>query len=74
MKAKTKQPSGLKNFKKAGSFHDGGIHICEISKRQARQVLKEFFPESYNQSFKGVRRLFYLDARRSKQPIILGLE
>lgn len=71
-KNKLKHPSDLKNFKRG--FSQNGIHIYEISRRQAKRVMKEFFPESYNQSFKGVKRLFYLDARRSKQPIILGLE
>lgn len=59
MSKAVKHPSGLKNFKR--SFSQNGIHIYEVSKRQARQVMKEF-PE------------FYLDARGSKQPIILGLE
>lgn len=71
-KTKMKHPSGLKNFKR--SFSQNGIHIYEISARQAGQVAKElpeFFPKA---SFKKMRRLFYLDARRSKQPIILGLE
>lgn len=72
-KAKTKHPSDLKNFKRG--FSQNGIHIYEISKRQARRVMKEF-PEffAYNSSFKNAKRLFYLDARGSKQPIIFGLE
>ena len=72
-KAKTKQPSELKTFKR--SFSQNGIHIYEISQRQARRVMKEF-PEffAYNQSFKGVKRLFYLDARGSKAPLVFGLE
>jgi hypothetical protein len=73
-KTKMKHPSKLKNFKKEGSFHQNGIHIYEISKKQAKQIMREF-PEFFSRSsFKGVKRLFYLDARRSKQPIILGLE
>jgi hypothetical protein len=72
-KKNMKHPSDLKNFKRG--FSQNGIHVYEISKRQARKVMKEFpefFP--YNSSFKGVKRLFYLDARGSNQPVILGLE
>lgn len=71
-KKNMKHPSDLKNFKR--SFSQNGIHIYEISKRQARQVMQEF-PEFFAKaSFKKMKRLFYLDARCSKQPIILGLE